>query len=425
MQQIERAPQPNQPIKRLVALVTRRGIQERPLTGTTRQNPLSRELDMLEQNVKQGIFLEHESYTKFLTQSGRTMPDLSGKSYEDLTQPDKAFIDQTYKEYLVQKYTQEYNANRGKHSDSQSYVSYREYLLQSGMRYTPIYNGETLSEPDREYVTQTYMEYLVWLDKRNPSLENPPAWMTNPLYTQEDKERLNQWSARFDKKWRERRLEEHLKNGDTLSPTIKDGKIMTETEYFILLLQETRRLELEALARGDVYVPSLLRAERPVVYTEPLSPEQRKERDLSIFHEENFKLSKEVHDRQFRDIGLIIQNRVWKDKPFQKTPVSLTPVGDRKMVIKQDGTTINHSYAGWMLSYTHDDIEQQHVDTFHYHNQIPKTETLCYGIEYVTDRSHIISEAQESVTDEDVASGVKAYFIENTSTVEVGGKIVT
>ncbi len=413
---LEAQPRLIQPIKRLVAIVTRRGNQESPLTGTTRQNSLDREVEQLRQNVERGIFLEHESYKKFLAQSGRSIPDMSGFSSKDftltpgnstgkwvVTSPDREYVNQTYKEYLVEKYTKEYK-KRGKHSDPQAYVSYDEYLIRSGRKYIPIYHGEALSDSDREYVTQTYREYLAWHDEKNEYRKKLISRLdSDPLLSKEGRERILEEDERSTRNWHQHRLEQYLRYGDTLPPIIEDGKIMSPSESFMLYDLQQERLEREALARGEEYKRPPLPL-RPIDL-QPLTPERRLQRDLQIVRDADYQLSKEANDAQYDKIAEVIQTKVWRDSMSGRGSVTIKPYHQIDMSINADGSSIiNRSRSGTTIGNAHD--------------------ALTFGIGYFTDRAAIIDEAQGLLSDDELQTGVKANFIQHTYTVEEEGKKV-
>jgi len=365
---------------------------------------IHRENELTQQNIKRGIWPEHEAYKKFLTKSGKTMPDISGLSYRDLTPPVKEFINQTYKEYLAQKYRQEYeNAQRKTPREPQSYVSYQEYLFQSGRKYIPVYqSGENLSEPDREYITQTYKEYLVWKDEKREYRKNLISRLdSNPLLSQEGRERILKDDERSRQMSNANWLERHLREGDTPPPTIEDGIIMTGTESFILMGLKIKQMKAEAKARGEEYKQPQLSL-RPIDLA-PLTPERRLQRDQEIVQEEHYKLAKEARETQFDEIAEVIKTKMWKNAPSGHG-ITIKPYLQIDMGVKADGSVINRSKAGTTIGNAHD--------------------ALSFGIGYFTDRAAIIDEAQGLLSDEELQKGIKANFIQHTYTVEEEGKTV-
>ena len=74
------------------------------------------------------------------------------------------------------------------------------------------------------------------------------------------------------------------------------------------------------------------------------------------------------------------------------------------MSITRDGSIINRSRSGTTIGNAHD--------------------ALTFGIGYFTDRAAIIDEAQGLISDDELAKGIKANFIQHTYTVEEEGKTV-
>src|SRR5260221_815255 len=149
---------------------------------------------------------------------------------------------------------------------------------------------------------------------------------------------------------------------------------------------------------------------------EPLTPEKRRQRDFRTVREIDYQTAKEAHDTQFDEMARIIDNKLWKDKPRTTPNIAITPLRHLHISIKQaDGTIINNSRYGVTLSFTHNDINPLHEDwgIYAYDYQRPHTEALSFGIGYVTDRSQIVEAAQGAVSDEDLATGVKAYFVQS------------
>src|SRR5205823_2631650 len=143
-----------------------------------------------------------------------------------------------------------------------------------------------------------------------------------------------------------------------------------------------------------------------------LSLEQRRQQNMSFVQEMDNKLINEVIDSQVDQIAEDIKMNMWKDNIG-----SVKPAGQVDVTIRNDGTVTNRSRHGVTLSYTHDDIQEYWVHkkgerSYFLHEKQEIKEEIVMGIGYFIDRSGIIPEAQQAVTNEDLQKGVKAYFVQ-------------
>lgn len=108
---------------------------------------------------------------------------------------------------------------------------------------------------------------------------------------------------------------------------------------------------------------------------------------------------------------------------------------------KDDGTFIDGSQAGRELSYNYVDVGEYQITWYEFsdsptsgpelvsssqspgHLKETIRRSLSFGIGYFTDRAYIIDEAQGLISDDEVAKGVKAYFIHRRDNFSVGGSV--
>ncbi len=393
------------------------GVQAKPTreaapTGTTHQNTLyGIEGRPSIRSAEGEIKSEHESYIEFLTKASTPIPDLSsisGLPYEDQNPTVRTYVNQTYKEYLIEKDKNTYERKpiepsarpirriieirSGKEFilDEPEPVSYREYMLHSGRKYIPIYYGEVLNTSEKEYITQTYKEYLIW---EIDHFDKPEA--------RDYLKGVNRLNSS---------IEQHLK-GDTAPPIIAEGKIMSGIEYWDYVLEKREREKQEAIDRGefpDIYhsMP-LVQENLHFDETKPLTPDQGRERNRSIVMALRGQFVTEVKKADIDLIAENIRSDIWNGS---STLTELRPAVAGKITIKQDGTIINRLRSGLALSYPSLD-EHGKLTT-----KPDRKQTLSMGIGYFgeEDEANIITEAQGTIPPEDLKKGIKAYFVERT-----------
>ena len=186
-------------------------------------------------------------------------------------------------------------------------------------------------------------------------------------------------------------------------------------EEFLEYVALRERLERERIERGDAEIDYSQLPWRPQPQTyEDLSPEQKRYENFSTVRELHSDMAKEANEAGFDLIAQSIKKRVWKDKPIISPAVTIQREGDLKIGIKEDGSILNRSRFGVAISYDHDN---RGVYTL-------QEEKLSFGIGYFGDRAQIIPEARELFSDEELQSGVKAYFVQRSYTAEEHGKLV-
>lgn len=257
-----------------------------------------------------------------------------------------------------------------------------------------------------------------WVTRKGKK-ENTPPWLVdnpwllhNPRLTQRDQEILKTYNPFTDPLYIQDR---EMRAKDPKIPTQIEinGKMVTMYEGWIAYLALWERLEREAAARGDTEIDYSQLPWRPQPQRyQDLTPEARREKNLTTVRKIDNRLTKEAREAHFDQMAESIQERVWKTKPSRTLSLAIKPSNDLKVRIINDGTVVNRSRFGATISFTHKDGE----------THIPQEGELSFGIGYFTDRTQIIPEAQQILSDDQLQTGVKAYYVERTYTFREKGK---
>ena len=252
--------------------------------------------------------------------------------------------------------------------------------------------------------------------QRTQIKEITPSWEKNPLLTAEARERLKAYDEQLERAGEE--VQRRVDNAPKGKSYVEiEGKRYTFVEAYRVIAAKMDRQEAEARARGEPDPMRIAPFVSPqLVHNDSLTPEQRRARTRFFMYEVDNHLIREVEDAQFDQLAAEIKNSTWKNP---RASVHLS--GQIAAAIKDNGIIRNHSRHGVTLSYTHDDIgKPEGKDKI---VTIPQREELSFGIGYF-DQTHIIPEAREMFTENELERGIKAYYVERSYTVEERGKAV-
>src|SRR5260370_32949683 len=100
---------------------------------------------------------------KYLKNPAKPLPKIVVLSYKNLTPPVRTYVNQTYKEYLIHKENRNTSTQPETPVPQGKLQMYGDYLRQIGRREVIILHGEAPTQAEKEFITQTYTEYLTQL----------------------------------------------------------------------------------------------------------------------------------------------------------------------------------------------------------------------------------------------------------------------
>ena len=374
-------------IHRLLPFKRRSQNTETRPSSATHQNMMSgNERQPLNGNTEHNSKSEHESYMEYLTKAGKPFPQIASLSSENITPPVKAYVNQTYKEYLIHKENKNTSIQPEAPLPHGEPQSYSDYLTQTGRREVIIFHGETPTQAEKEYITQTYTGYL----------------------TQKYKGDMSEQAINY--------LIGLALQGNTPPPIIVDGKIMSGIEYWDYVQEKRQRQKQEKIARGELpdrNQPTPLVAQQ--LHFDETTQVTRRERNQAIITAIRGQF---VTDLRNSDIDLIAENIRSDMWGYAGRVTRIRPAVEGKISIKDDGTVKNRLHSGLLLSYPLLNTGR------HPEPHKEKTHELYVGVGYFGEDEiiNIPREMQAVVTDEGRDKGFKAYFIRRTFFDEVTQK---